>query len=291
MSEVPSYMRKEVLHPHELRGVFVPTLTPFKKEGDKIILDTISLSKHIEILADPKSQISGIFLASNAGQGRDMHMDTLKSSIKIGIKAARSVNRDLPVVVGALRKNIEEVLDVIKSAEENGADAVVLAPGYTQGDLDEILNIVTLNTKLPIILYNNPGFQDDKDLPPDFIERAAHNSQVIGIKDTSGKPEYFKHLLTLRSDRFHVMQGDTKAGLNSSIREADGMVPVEANLYSEIIAPILNPDNPYSSVDLQIKMDEINRNKDIYGGSTGFIIHTLVLAKIFESAIQYPKSD
>ena len=174
-----SYPRKELLQPSELKGIFVPTITPFKKRFGKIQLDVASHERQIKRLADPNMRMDGIFLGSNAGQGRDMDMDNLKLSIFKGIKAARSVNKNIPVVVGALRESLNEVLEVVKYAEESGADAVVLAPGFTKGNIYDTLAVVSAYTKLPIIIYNNPGFQNKKNLPIEFIQEAAKNKQVV----------------------------------------------------------------------------------------------------------------
>lgn len=289
MSERRAFPRKELLQPSELRGIFVPTLTPFKIDHEKVILDTFSHIRQIKRLAQPSSGVSGIFLASNAGQGRDMDMHTLKESVIHGVEAARSVNKDLPVVVGALRKTIDEVIEVAKFAELTGADAVVLSPLYTIGDPERILAAVTSATKLPIILYNNPGFQNGSDLSFEFLEKAKENPSVIGIKDTSGKPEYFSWLLeNFRTPTRRVMQGDTKAGLAPSIRQADGMVPVEANIYSEILSAVMDQNMPYSSGELNKVMSFIREHKAEFGGSAEFIKKILVDANIFESSISYP---
>lgn len=292
MTESKSFHRKELLQPSELQGIFVPVVMPFKRIGSQIIVDLFSHVKQIKRLAAPSSGVSGIFLGSNAGQGRDMDLSNLKITILTGIEVARSVNEELPVVVGALRKNITEVLEVTKFAEESGADAIVLAPGFTEGDLNETLKVVSENTKLPIILYNNPRFQGKKDLPLEFLEVAKNNPQVIGIKDTSGKPDYFEEVLRIfGSTGKKVMQGDTKAGLQESIYKADGMVPVEANLYAEDFAFLLNRSHAFNPSKLQEIMDSIKRNKAEFGGSTEYIKHILVEEGIFVTDLAYPKID
>lgn len=280
--------RKEVLQPDELRGIFVPTVTPFKMTGIKKELDVISHMRNISNLARPGSGVSGIFLGSNAGNGRDMPIDDLKLSITSGLFASRSANPNLPVVVGALRSDISEVIEVVRFAEQKGADAIVLAPGFTQGHPIKILETICKQSKLPIIIYNNPGFQNEQDLSLEFIRAAAENPRVIGIKDTSGKPEYFEEVLNI----FHakgkkVLQGDTKAGLNESIRRADGMVPVEANLYPEVLAGLIDPSIPYNSDDLVSTLNYIKLQKGDFGGTLGFIRHLLFENHIFETELSY----
>jgi len=118
-----------------------------------------------------------------------------------------------------------------------------------------------------------------------FLEEAANNPKVLGIKDTSGEPEYFEKVLEIfHSKGKKVMQGDTKAGQNESIRKVDGMVSVEANLYSEDLVALLDKNNKFNSEKLKkIMADIANRKAEINGDSTAAIKSILVDAKIFES--------
>lgn len=79
------------------------------------------------------------------------------------------------------------------------------------------------------------------------------------------------------------MQGDTKTGLQEFIYKADGMVPVEANLYAEDFADLLNRTHAFDPSKLLEIMDSIKRNKAEFGGSTEYIKHILVEAGIFET--------
>ncbi|KKQ23580.1 MAG: Dihydrodipicolinate synthase [Candidatus Roizmanbacteria bacterium GW2011_GWC2_37_13] len=293
MAERGSLVRRESLQPSEFQGIFIPTVTPFKKMGNQTHLDLPSHIRHIRYLADPLSQASGLFLGSNAGQGRDMSLGILKLSISTGIETVRKTNHDLPVVVGALRSSLSEVIEVVEFAEISGADAIVIAPGLTKGVASDILKIISEITDLPIIIYNNPGFQERRDLPLEFLKEAAENPKVIGIKDTSGKEEYFQEVLNIFHARGKkVMQGDTKAGLKRSILDADGMVPVEANLYPRILAEIFDRSHNYQYPnDLEKVLQLIGQAKGDFGGTTGYIIHRLCEEGIFESEQTYPKEN
>lgn len=301
MTEGSPLRRKEFLQPAELTGIFVPTVTPFIEINGKRRLDWASHYKHIANLARRGTGVSGIFLGSNAGEARDMSMTDLKLSILSGIMAVRKKNKDLPVVVGAIRKSIAEVLEIAKFAEDNGADAVVLTPGYTTSGMDRLLYAVSEYTKLPIIIYNNPGFQIDQNgnsfnLPKEFLQEALKDPRVIGIKDTSseenGDMRYFEELHRICKNQDHqvqLMQGNTLAALYPSIRKADGMVPMEANLFSEIIKDVLDPNKTYLNARSElIKMfGLINSFRSIYHGSSRYIKHILHEHEIFETELMY----
>lgn len=293
MTEAKRFARKEFLQPSEFQGIFIPTVTPFKRSMRGICLDLPSLKKHIAFLANPSSQAGGLFLGSNARQGRDMPISMLKTSIEHGLNTAREVNPDLPIVAGALRNEFNEVIDVAKFAEQIGADAVVIAPGFIKDAPSDLLPKIISKTRLPIIIYNNPGFQNKKNLSIEFIREAAENPQVIGIKDSSSDEEYFRNVLNIfHSKGKKVMQGSTKEGLKKNILEADGMVPVEANIYPRILAGVLDKSHEYRYPhDLEKILQLISPIKAEFGGTAGYVVHRLFKEGVFERNLTYPKKN
>lgn len=289
--------REERLRPHELCGIFVPTASPFinNRHGGAIEFDIVSHIRLITRLADERLNLDGLFLCSNAGQGREMPVNMIKESIYTGIQASRLVNKNLPVVVGALRKDVNEVTEVAKYAEENGADAIVLAPGFTEGDMEKNLKKVLEETNLPIIFYNNPQFQKGANIPLEFIEKAIKDKRIIGMKDTSsetGGMEYFEELLKrFQSKDFHVLQGNTKAGLDKSILKADGMVPVQANIFGRELVELLDKSHDYQPQILTLILDtfKIKKTEFNVNSTIGVIKRLLVEEGIFTSDIDYVK--
>jgi len=111
------------------------------------------------------------------------------------------------------------------------------------------------------------------------LTRAYINNMVKGVS-----LGFEKVLEIFHSKGKKVMQGDTKAGQNESIRKVDGMVSVEANLYSEDLVALLDKNNKFNSEKLKkIMADIANRKAEINGDSTAAIKSILVDAKIFES--------
>ena len=127
----------ELLKASQLSGIIVPLITPFIKQGPQTVVDVCSQNRQIRRLID--AGVQGIFLGSNAGQGREMTVDNWKSSIKSGIESVVGVDSNIPVVVGVLRENLDEAVELAHFAEEAGADALVLAPGFTKGNIYEVM--------------------------------------------------------------------------------------------------------------------------------------------------------
>lgn len=289
MAERVAFKRQEYLRPSELKHIFVPAVTPFMRADGLTKVDVESQRRHITNLV--QNGVDGIFLGSNSGQGRDMDLANLKISVMEGLKAARTVNPEIPVVVGALRQTLREIIDMARFADKIGADAVVVAPLYAIGDLDNVFNVIHANTNsIPLILDNNPKFQDGANLPFEFIRDIQAYDKVIGIKDSSGDERYFSYLLKkFRTDNKHVMQGDTKAGLSPGILDADGIVPVEANVFTQAFLDLFKKTKiDFDPTALQEIMDLMARNKEDDDGSVGFIKSLLVQGGVFQSDIAFP---
>lgn len=269
--------QENLLKATDLSGIIVPLMTPFirAENGFGKIVDVESQDRQIDRLMS--AGVHGIFLGSNAGEGRVIDVDNWKLSIKEGIKSVKKRDADLPVVVGVLRENIEEVMELAKFAEENGADAIVLAPGFTHADPYLTVNKVIFETKIPIVLYNNPEFHnkidkvldDNNNLPIDFL-KSIQSNRVIGVKDTSRKTDYFAELLKLRNfNTFHVFQGDTGTG---DFFNCDGMVPVEANIWPEALISLWEEGNKTEYYDV---LEYFRENKKTGVGTLRLIINIL----------------
>lgn len=259
-----------------------PCVTPFITTNlGKIVLDTDSQNLHISRLV---LNHMAIFLGSNAGEARQMDIDNLKKSIICGIESAKKTNSNTAVLVGVIRENLDETIELSKFSQSHGADAIVITPGYTKGNPYGIRNVILKSTSLPIFIYNNPEFQNKKNLSQKFIKNSAKDPRVIGIKDTSRNPEYFSNLLRMRNENFGVFQGDTKAGLSSSIYNCDGLVAIEANLFPESLVKLWQENNNKS---LRTTLDFYSDNKKEYGGSIRLTKVMLENIGIFQTSYMY----
>jgi dihydrodipicolinate synthase/N-acetylneuraminate lyase len=249
----------ERLQAEELSGIIDPLMTPFLRrntENERSIVDTVSQHKLIKKLIE--KGVHSIFLGSNAGEGRQMDPDNWLRSIKAGIDSVNSINPNIPVVVGVLREDMNEVIDFAISAKKFGARAIVYSPGYTNYNMYLGLKKLISETGMSIILYNNPEFQPCQvNIPFKFIEYAVSFPNVIGIKDTSRDLKYFINLLTLRNrETFHVFQGDTDTQyLDEQLGCIDGMVPVQANIAPDVLVTAWNGDGTQRLKDFSKKFD------------------------------------
>lgn len=263
----------------DLSGIVTPTAVPFQERNHSLVFDIESQEKHLSLLSK-----TIIFLGSNAGESRKMNLFLLKQSIYHGLNVLSNTFPESGRVVGVLRKDPKEAIELAKFAQNYGAQAIVFSPLYTGTDIYQIRNDLLKNTSLPLIIYNNPDFQEKQNLPYDFITESARINRIIGIKDTSRSPEYFKQLLQLKTDNFHILQGDTKAGLNETIKNCNGMVAIEANIYPEALIARWQKDSiqPLAEV-----LNDFTENKKEFGGSLGYCKEILRRRGIFQTSLLY----
>lgn len=265
-----------------LNGIVAPTIVPFLKIKSSLIVDTESQLNLLATIANTKS--SNIFLGSNAGESRQMDISNLSRSIAIGNLFLSENYPHITTVTGLIRRDLNDVINLASIAQSTGSKALVITPGYSDTTAQKLVSKVLGHSSIPLIIYNNPDFQDKKNLPLDFIKKISKNDRIVGIKDTSRDKTYFNELLKLRSENFFVFQGDTKAGLNPDIKNCDGMVAIEANVYPKTLVArweknLIGP--------LQDTLDDFSTNKKQFGGSIGYCKEILYRRGIIQNPTLY----
>jgi dihydrodipicolinate synthase/N-acetylneuraminate lyase len=205
-------------------GLIVPIITP-KLNGN---IDTTGLKRVANNLIDHR--IDGVFGLSTTGESQYLSLREKKQEVEAIAEANR---QRVALVVGVSSGTLSETHEVIGCAEENNADAVVLALLYGQGTEVEKIDLVLSRSKLPVILYNNPAITDGDNISLATVYRLSKNPRIIGIKDSSGDPCYFNALLELADDHFAILQGREELFLESLANGAEGIVSGSANVFPD----------------------------------------------------------
>ena len=87
-------------------------------------------------------------------------------------------------------------------------------------------------TQLPVVVYNIPGRTAANMLPETLIELAQRNSNVVGVKESSGDLKQIGMILRERPKQFVVWAGDDHLFLPCLALGADGVVGVASHLCS-----------------------------------------------------------
>ena len=113
----------------DVRGVFVPMVTPFKENQD---IDEEALRSVTDFLVE--SGVNGIIACGSTGEYVMMSQDEHKKVVRIVVDQA---NGKIPVVAGAGNHGTKHALALAKYAKDVGADGILAIAPYYHTPTDE----------------------------------------------------------------------------------------------------------------------------------------------------------
>jgi 4-hydroxy-tetrahydrodipicolinate synthase len=170
------------MHP-ELRGIIPPVLTPFDKHER---FDPAAMAEIVDYLIG--EGVHGLFVGGSAGEFFALRLDETKELIGTSVLAAGG---RVPVVAGTGAITTRDAIELARSAEEAGADAIaVITPFFLRPSESELYThyaAVATAVNIPILGYANPFRAGGITLSPRLMARlAADFENVVGIKESSG---------------------------------------------------------------------------------------------------------
>jgi 4-hydroxy-tetrahydrodipicolinate synthase len=165
-------------------GIIAAALTPFTPERR---LDVAALERQIDYIVDDCRAAAISIGAVETAEYTVLSQEERRELIRRGVAAVRG---RAPTIVGVSHPYTPTVLELVELAEEVGADAVqVLAAQRpwggvpTTGEIVGYYEEIARHTRLPIVVYINPG--PGADLPiPACVELAKLDS-VAYFKESS----------------------------------------------------------------------------------------------------------
>ncbi len=217
------------LSTNDLKGILLPTTTPFDRNGQILTSDISSNLKSWSA----KGVIGFVVLGST---GERVHLDEREYLEVIDVSRA-AINSDSVLIAGAGQQSTAGTIREIKSAARAGADAVLVItpyfyrPAMTQETLIDYYTAVADEAPVPVLLYSMPPLTGIK-IEPETIARLSEHRNIIGVKDSSNDVAGFKQTVDLCPADFAVMTGngtvllDTlRAGATGGILAVGCVVP------------------------------------------------------------------
>lgn len=210
-----------------VKGVIVPLVTPL---SGRERLDVDGLERVIEhTLA---GGVHGLFLLGTTGEAPSLSERLKRELIE---QAVRIVARRVALVVGVTDTSLVDSLALAAFAAERGADAVVAAPPpyfpLSQQDLRKYVEELAEDAALPLLLYNMPS-HSKVFFEVDTVRALSEHPRIVGIKDSSGRMQFFNELLQLAGGHpeFSVLMGPEELLAESILMGGHGGVCGGANL-------------------------------------------------------------
>lgn len=212
----------------QMKGVVPPMITPFREDGE---VDEAGLRTLVRYLSD---EVDGLFVCGSYGSGPLMTIEERKRVTEISIESAEG---KVPVVPMVGTTNTRETVDLARHAEAAGCEAVAaVGPFYFKHNKQDLLSFYGAlidAVKIPVYLYNNPGFQG-YEIDMNTVQELKARG-LAGIKDaTFNILTHASYNRLLRDGNFDVVLGTESMWLSACVMGTKAFIPGLANAFPEI---------------------------------------------------------
>lgn len=190
----------------ELRGVYVPVITPFARSAE---VDLEALERLCHEYVDAGA--AGIVALGTTGESPAVDAEERKSIIDTCSRVC--AERDATLVVGAGTNNTGHTVALVEALRDvsAAAAALVVVPYYVRPSEDGIVahfKAVAAASPVPVIIYNIP-FRTGRNLGPGAMLELAGVDNIAGVKQaTTGLDLETLEILADAPSGFHVLGGE-----------------------------------------------------------------------------------
>lgn len=208
-----------------IQGSIVALITPFHEDG------SVNFEKLKELVEwHIANKTDGILVLGTTGESSTMTHEEDDSVVACVIE---TVNKRVPVIVGAGSNNTATMLKKSIDYEKMGADQLLLISPYYNKTNEEgmILHFKTVAdaVHIPIILYNIPG-RTGCSISEHAISVLSKHPNIKGIKEASGNMSYAMNISRYLNDDFVMYSGNDDIIVPMLSLGSSGVISVLANI-------------------------------------------------------------
>lgn len=200
-------------------GVFPAVATQMNENGS---IDFDMTAHQIEALI--KAGVDGLVMLGSVGENATLEPEEKIAVLKLAVEVT---NGRIPVLSGVAENSTQAAIRYVQKCEELGADGLMLLPGmiYTADPRENIKHFrsVAAKTKLPIMIYNNPGAYRI-DIKPEEFNQLADVKNLVAIKESSGDPRRITDIYNACGDRFVLFCGMDDLVMETQVLGAVGWI-------------------------------------------------------------------
>ena len=179
-----------------LKGVFVPVVTPFQRDGE------IDEGRFRENMARYAALgLAGVLVAGSTGEAPYLNE---RERLRL-VEIAREIVRPPQLLLaGTGLESTRATILLSREAAARGADALLLlTPAYYRPRLDPAPWRRTTapwrtRSSKPTLIYSIPQFTGIR-LPPETVAALSRHPNIVGIKDSSGDLRYLRRRVACRA--------------------------------------------------------------------------------------------
>ena len=215
------------------KGIIPAMVTPFTPDGK---INVGALRKLTNYLID--GGVHGLFPVGSQGEFYALTFDEKKTVIETVVEEARG---RVPVYAGTGAITTREAIALTRMAEAAGVSAAsVLTPYFihpNENELFEFYSAVAKSTRLPLLLYNNPG-RTGVNISANFVVRASKIENIVGVKDSSGDLTLTAEYIRRTDKGFSVLAGRDTLIYGTLCYGGKGSIAATANVAPKILVEI-----------------------------------------------------
>lgn len=208
------------------QGVYAVPCTAFTGDGQ---VDEAAMRKHLRFLLD-EGGVQGMIPTGSTGEFAFLSDGERKTVVELTVD---EVDGSVPVIAGAAGVSTRETIEYAQSAQEAGADGVmVVSPYYGHPDQDELYHHfkdLAESIDVPVMLYNNPGAAGVDILPP-LVARLAEVDGIAAIKESTGEMQRVAEIMRLCRDDIEVLCGCDTLPMEMFAMGVQGWVAAPSNV-------------------------------------------------------------
>ena len=213
-----------------LTGSMPALVTPFKDGA----VDFDALKRLVDWQIAEGS--TGLVPCGTTGESPTLTHEEHQAVVEAVVRQAKG---RVPVVAGAGSNNTTEAIQLIRHAENVGADAaLVVTPYYnkpTQAGLLAHFTALHDACTLPIVIYNIPP-RSVIDMSPATMGELSRLPRIIGVKDATGKLERVSQQRAACGPDFIQVSGEDATALGFNAHGGVGCISVTANVAPRLCA-------------------------------------------------------
>lgn len=218
------------------KGIFPAALTMFDVNGE---IDEEATLAHWNWLVE--QGVHGLVIAGTSGEFISLKLEERTRLFQL---AVANFEGRVPIIAGAGHYSTKLTIELSQSAQEAGADALILILPYYQNPpksfILEHYRLVRRNTDLPIMLYNNPRNAACAELLPVEIAQLVEEDVVHMVKSTFESVVPIHDLTYLVGDRMRVFYGSFLSAYEGLLAGAHGWISGILNIVPSHAVALFN---------------------------------------------------
>jgi 4-hydroxy-tetrahydrodipicolinate synthase len=209
----------------QLTGYAPAIPTPFDRRND---IDREAFENVCRLQVEAGA--AALVVCGTTGELPTLSAEEYATLIAIAVGVARE---RIPVIAGAGSNSTVRAIDLTRTAEARGADAVLsVVPYYnkpTQAGMCAHFRSIAQSTGLPIILCDVPS-RTACGLADEAIARLCELPQIIGLKDATGDVTRPARLRPTVGPEFRLLSGDDATAPSFFVQGGNGCISVASNV-------------------------------------------------------------